>query len=191
MTCFFPCGGAVLKTEGTSAQPTAVAPPPARQLGAAGEPPMPAPSRQGATTSPSQVRLGGKPPNRPRSSAVGLPAGQTAQTKGTRQTGSGAARGSYFARLCLRACVDTQPGRRLSSEHRFPRGRLQPSAAFGGEPRRSTIPGTPARHRGGSGKRWPVWGGACRGRSLCLVGCVLRVCLRGNRGGSARRRAEV
>lgn len=83
MTCFFPCGGAVLKTEGTSAQPTAVAPPPARQLGAAGEPPMPAPSRQGAAASPDQVSLRGNPANRPRGSAVEMPVGQAMQAKGT------------------------------------------------------------------------------------------------------------
>lgn len=58
MTCFFPCGGAALKTEGTSAQPTAVAPPPARQLGAPGEPPVPARGARGAAAPPGQVRPG-------------------------------------------------------------------------------------------------------------------------------------
>lgn len=58
VTCFFPCGGAVLKTEGTSAQPTAVAPPPARQLGAPGQPPVPASSGRPAPASPRQVRPG-------------------------------------------------------------------------------------------------------------------------------------
>lgn len=176
MTCFFPCGGAVLKTEGTSAQPTAVAPPPARQLGPAGEPAMPAPSGQGAAASPGQVRLRGDPPNGRRVPAVGLPAGQAAQTKATRETGSGAARGSLL-QAAVPACLDARPGRRLSSERRLRPQRLRPSA-----------PRPRPRPPGRDGERRRVRGGACRRWSPCLGE---RVCASVRAGRPRRqRRAE-
>lgn len=142
MTCFFPCAGAVLKTEGTRAQPTAVAPPPARQLGAAGEPPMPAPGRQGATASPDQVRLRGDPPSGARGSAVARPAGRQA---GRQADGPGAARGSCFGRLCPPAGADARPGPRLPSERRLLRDRLQPRLRSADtQPRRPPQPCPPA-----------------------------------------------
>lgn len=185
MTCFFPCGGAVLKTEGTSAQPTAVAPPPARQLGAAGEPPMPAPSGRGAAAAPGQVRLGGEPPPgrgaRPRGAGAA----------GKRRSGEGAAGlpGESLLQAAVPACVRGGAAGTAAplgaSPSPWPPPALPP---LGGRPR------APARRRGGGD------GGAAATLSPRRGVCVplplpasvrVPVCMRGHRGSSAGRRAEV
>lgn len=77
----------MLKTEGTSDQPTAVAPPPARQLGAPGQPPVPASSGRRTPASPRQVRPGlpalrGAADRRGRGAAGEIPHGQRGSAPG-------------------------------------------------------------------------------------------------------------
>lgn len=178
MTCFFPCDGAVLKTEGTRAQPTAIAPPPARQLGAAGEPPMPAPSWQGAAASPGQVRLRGDPPSGARGSAAGRPAGQAGRADGPGAAGLPAGAGS--GRLCPPAGADPQQDGDSPRSVAFLGTVPSPPRPWADtQPRR---PRHPWPRRGGTERR-PARGGACRGGLRApgeVCGCVsVSVCASG------------
>lgn len=175
MTCFFPCAGAALKTEGTRAQPTAVSPPPARQLGAAGEPPMPAPSRQGATASLGQVRLRGDPPSGPRGSA----AGHAGQADGT---GEPALRGCPRepVRAALPACGCGRAARTEAPLGASPSSGAPP-APLAARGRAAPGPRHPCPPAGGTERR-PARGGACRGGlrapgGVCECACASRACV--------------
>lgn len=199
MTCFFPCAGAVLKTEGTRAQPTAVAPPPARQLGAAGEPPMPAPGRQGATASPDQVRLRGDPPSGARGSAVARPAGRQAGRQAGRWP-RGCPR--ELLRAALPACGCGRAARTAAPLGASPSPGPSPApAALGGHaapPAPAALPAGGEGRSGGQPGAVRAAAGSEHGRvcgcvcEQCVCVCETRcVCIRGQRGSSAWRGAEV